>query len=160
MDPLCVDNNNQTTCCNGIKHHHAPLKLTTSDKIWWIAEKVSMVAIAVFAAVTDPILFAASFSLGLVIGLFDRQHDKAAVHHGHAACAHSFLEDLTGVKMPAPLGFIANVAVLVAHIDHHPTVFTPLVGVIMGLWAGKMLAPAIAPVVDMYSKDVVAFVQA
>lgn len=125
-------------CC----HHAHPS--STMDKVLELAEKVSLVVIGIMAALIDLPLFACTFLIGAAIGLLsDQKHLVAEQHNDHALCSHGFLEHITGVKLPAPIGLAANVAIFVAHLDHHATVFVPIVGVTMGIWAGKQASPTV-----------------
>lgn len=128
------------SCCHALHgmDHHVADKPSKMDKIIRVLEKVCLVAIGIFTAMTSPELFAVSFTIGLGIGIWN--HEKAkeeAPDQDHALCAHGFIEHLTGIKLPQPLGLAANVAILVAHIDHHAPVFVPIVGVSLGIWAGR-----------------------
>ena len=127
-----------SACCH---HSH---ESSTMDKALELAEKVSLVAIGIMAALIDLPLFACTFLIGAAIGLLSDQKHLVSEHHAdHALCSHGFLEHLTGIKLPAPIGLAANVAIFVAHLDHHATVFVPIVGVTMGIWAGKQASPTV-----------------
>lgn len=146
------------SCCHTPEPSpHIAKKISRMDKVIAVLEKVSLVAIGIFSAMTAIKLFVPSFALGLVIGLWDgtKSCEKPHSHQDHALCAHGFMEHLTGVKLPKPLALAANVAILVAHVDHHAPVFVPIVGVTMGIWAGRATAPAL----DLCCKKFAAFVK-
>lgn len=105
-----------------------------------ILEKISLIALAVFAAYTAPELFFPFFGFGVLLGAYLHWGEKKE-HHDHdhgGGCSQGFIEQLTGVKLPAPLGLAANVAITVCHIDHHASVFVPLIGLNSGMWIGKL----------------------
>lgn len=109
-----------------------------------ILEKISLVALAAFAAYTSPKLFLPFFGVGVILGIYLHWDKKVKHHHNHeheegGGCSQGFLEQLTGVKLPPPLGLAANIGITICHIDHHGTVFVPLTGLNAGLWAGKLL---------------------
>lgn len=140
MAPVTVSNQpTHPTCCHGVNR---PPSL--SEKVLRGLEKVSLVALAAFAAVSDVFLFTYSFTAGMAIGLLwdgatQTQCDEQ--HKGCGTCSNGFLEHLTKVKLPLGIGVVANVAILAAHIDHHATVFVPLVGVTTGIYVGATLRP-------------------
>lgn len=105
-----------------------------------ILEKISLVALAIFAATLIPKLFFSFCGAGVAVGTVLYWNNKA--HCGEAGkgsigCSQGFMEQLTGVKLPPPLGLGVNVAILACHLDHHSTVFVPLVGLNFGMWIGK-----------------------
>ena len=107
-----------------------------------VIEKISAFALGVFAAYVSWILFVPFFFVGVCIGVYSYIQDKSSHGHGHLAssCAHGLLEQLTGVKLPPVVSLAANIAVTVCHIDHHATVFFPIIGVSLGAWIGKTAA--------------------
>lgn len=140
----CSPVHQHKSCCHTPDHLLTlPKSRSATDKVIRVLEKVSLVAIGVFSAITSLPLFASSLFVGLAIGLWDGKmlSDQPHTHQDHSLCAHGFMEHLTGVKLPAPLALAANIAILVAHIDHHATVFVPIVGVTMGILAGRAAAP-------------------
>jgi len=112
-----------------------------------VLEKISLVALAVFAGYTNPKLFLSFFGGGVFLGIvthITKKHE-CGDKHGHedgGGCSQGFLEQLTGVRLPAPVGLAANVAITVCHIDHHQTIFIPLIGLNAGMWVGKLIAQA------------------
>lgn len=121
-------------CCGHVK------KKSKFQKIMDIADKVSAVALGIFAAYINWKLFVPFFFLGICIGSYTYLQNKKSNQHPHSGttCAQGFLEKLTGVQLPAPVSLAANIAVTVAHIDHHSNVFVPIVGVSLGAWAGDL----------------------
>ena len=122
------------------QEHPKPL----AEKFLVVLEKVSFVALAVFAAAKGGILFAPTFAAGMAIGLIwgDAMRGQSDAHHkGCATCSNGFMEQLTGVKLPWGIGLAANVAILAAHIDHHAVVFVPIIGVTTGIYTGVALRP-------------------
>lgn len=104
-----------------------------------IIEKISAIALGAFSLYTNRQLFVPFFLAGVCIGIYSYTKDKKSCHKYHpvSSCAHGLLEELTGVKLPSIISTIANIAVTVCHIDHHATVFVPIVGVSLGNWIGK-----------------------
>lgn len=103
-------------------------------------EKISAVALGVFAASVSLKLFLPFFFVGVCIGMHSYTQDTKAKNplHSISSCAHGLLEQLTGVKLPRLVSLTANIAVTVCHIDHHSVVFVPITGVTLGAWAGKI----------------------
>lgn len=112
------------------------------DKFMYLMEKVSAVALGAFAAFTSIELFIPFCLVGLALGLYSFfEVSSNHTSNGHsAACSHGFIESLTGIHLPAPISLAANIAITICHIDHHNTVFVPIVGLFIGSWAGKGLA--------------------
>ena len=107
-----------------------------------VLEKVSALALGVFAAYVNLWLFVPFAVLGVGIGIYNYY---AAVQQGRrdaaaSACSQGFLESLTGVKLPAPISLLANLAITAVHIDHHSDVFVPIVGLSVGAWFGQNAA--------------------
>ncbi len=114
-----------------------------------ILEKISLVALAIFAAYTSPKLFFPFFAFGVILGTYlhwgkqDKQkegEEHSHSHHSTSGCSQGFIEQLTGVKLPAPIGLAANLAITIVHIDHHSEVFVPIIGLNAGIWIGKLFA--------------------
>jgi len=121
-------------CC----HAQAPTA-SISERLFQILEKVSAVALGIFCAYASMELFIPFFLAGMAIGLY--QHFSSTPEQKDAArissCAQGFLEQLTGVKLPPLISLITNLAITWCHIDHHTTIFVPVVGVSLGAWAGQ-----------------------
>ncbi len=128
---------NHSHCC---AKPRAPISI--SEKIFHLLEKVSAVAVGVFAAFASIELFLPLFLTGTAVGIYQ----SLTAEHVHnetrkvSSCSQGFLEQLTGVKLPPLLSLGANLAVTWCHIDHHTTVFVPVVGLTLGAWAGKSFA--------------------
>jgi hypothetical protein len=84
-------------------------------------------------------LFVPFFLVGGAIGIYNYfQNEKESnLIHTSSACSHDLLEQLTGVRLPAPISLAAAVAVTLCHIDHHATVFVPIVGLFLGALVGS-----------------------
>lgn len=140
-DTMYINTSQHSACCQPPLSLDLPTPKNSPkmDRILRVVEKISVVAIGVFSAMVSFPLFATSFALGLSIGLWEGRKFEHHSHKDHALCAHGFIEHLTGVKLPAPLSLAANVAILIAHIDHHATVFIPIIGISMGIRAASPL---------------------
>lgn len=99
-----------------------------------VAERITAIALGIFSAYVNIKLFLPAFLIGMTIGAYS--HITNARNSG-SSCTNGLLEQLTGVKLPAPISLAANVAVTICHIDHHASVFVPIIGVSLGAWAGK-----------------------
>jgi hypothetical protein len=123
-------------CCN--RPVHQP---SLSDQTFKMLEKVSAVALGAFAAMADMGLFIPFFTAGAALGLYQylsSTHREAHASSG-SACSQGFLEQLTGVKLPPLISLGANMAITWCHIDHHSSVFVPVIALILGDWAGQLL---------------------
>jgi hypothetical protein len=120
------------------QHHHTS---KTAEKMWWALEKASAIALGIFSAYTNLKLFIPVFLLGISLGIYN--YFEGINKHTHSSstssCSQGFMEQLTGIKLPAPLSLIANIAITVCHIDHHDTVFVPIVAASIGAWTGQSL---------------------
>jgi hypothetical protein len=135
---LKVHNHTAPDACHSHSCHPKKNK-STFDKVMNIAEKISAVALGIFAASVSFKLFLPFFFVGVGIGAYNYAQNKHSHNNasGVSPCAQGFLEGLTGVKLPAPVSLATNIAVTVCHIDHHGSVFVPIVGISVGAWAGK-----------------------
>lgn len=104
-----------------------------------VIEKISAIALGVFSAYVNWKLFVPYFFVGVCIGIYSYTQDNASCSRPHpvSSCAHGLLEQLTGVKLPPVISLVANIAITVCHIDHHSTVFVPIIGISLGAWLGK-----------------------
>ena len=142
----------QSCCHEPVKpfaHRHKHQE-DSMEKAFRLVAKVSALALGVLAAITDLGLFIPAFALGTVIGVATYQksvHSHKHSHfHGHSSdggCSHGFMEKYLEIKVPESVGFVAAAAVFAVHIDHHPEVFVPIVGVSVGIWAGNLVAPSL-----------------
>lgn len=113
--------------------------ISRSDYLLNIIEKISAIALGAFSFYTSSKLFLPSFFIGCVIGIYCYIEDANSCDQLHrvSSCANGLLEQLTGVKLPKIVSIVTNVAVTVCHIDHHSSVFVPVVGISIGAWCGK-----------------------
>lgn len=137
--------NTSPTTTHKHAHHHEVKTCCAKEKSKFdmvinVLEKISAVALGVFSAIVDWKLFVPFFFVGTGIGIYSYIQDSKVGGHVHpiSSCANGLLEQLTGVKLPPVVSLAANIAVTVCHIDHHSTVFVPVIGVSLGNWIGKM----------------------
>jgi hypothetical protein len=105
-----------------------------------VLEKISAVALGLFSAYTNWMLFVPSFLIGIGIGIYNhikREGTEEAHSHSHSSCAHEVFERVTGVSLPAPISLAAGVAVTICHIEHHAIAFVPIAGLFLGAWVGE-----------------------
>lgn len=134
----------QKTCCqtnNGTVGNQK--KKSNYHKVMGALEKISAIALGALSAYINWQLYVPFFAVGVAIGIYSYFKDKKAcpLRRPGSSCTQGLLEQLTGVKLPAPVGLAVNIAVTVCHLDHHSSVFVPIVGVSLGAWAGKCMAP-------------------
>ncbi len=126
--PTTVNNlNSCSPCCE-----------TPQNPLWFsLVEQVTAVALAVFAFQVSADLFVPFFLVGIVIGGYQALTSDPAERDNGAAmgCSRGLMEQLTRVKLPRLVSLAADVAVMWCHIDHHSTVFVPMIG----LYAGAKL---------------------
>jgi hypothetical protein len=123
------------TCCSG--HTYSP---PLNDKLFYLLEKVSAVALGCFAAKMSMNLFLGYFLIGTAIGLYQYFYTDVAERISKtrtSSCSQGLLEQLTGAKLPPLVSLAANLAVTWYHVQHHSVVFVPIVGVSLGAWAGQ-----------------------
>jgi hypothetical protein len=129
-------------CCG---HKHAVREVNRekiSDKIFYLAERLSAIALGIFAAVEFPELFVPTFVFGMILGL--AIPGNSVSHHGAiTSCSQGFLEQTLGVKLPDSVALLAGFGVTAVHIDHHPEVFARIAGVTVGMKAGQMVRAGI-----------------
>ncbi len=137
---LTVDN---TYIPHTHKHSHSTKKNTDIDQYLNVAQVVSAIAVVAFALYVDPALFAASFVFGVFVGAYQsfRRAEGDRCSTEGASCSQGVFEQLSGVKLPKIIELIASVAVVLCHIDHHPTVFIPISGLYFGARLGKAISP-------------------
>lgn len=113
-----------------------------SRYLFQLFEKVSAVALGVFSAYASMELFLPFFLAGTAIGLYQyfSEGPQEGASRGGVACSQGLLEQLTQVKLPPLVSLGTNLAITWCHIDHHTTVFVPVVGLSLGAWAGQSLA--------------------
>lgn len=137
---------NNAACCHvekkpAICHDHQSTPVM--DTVMFVLEKISLIALGIFTAYKNINLFLPYMAAGLVLGFYSFFVDKNSSSSAHgSACSQGFLEHLTGVKLPAPISLLADVAITLCHIDHHASVFVPIAAGLFGAWAGKSLLQA------------------
>lgn len=121
-----------------VKCGHVHIKPKISTFIG-ILEKISAIALGIFAALTDLKLFIPFFITGVAIGIYNYFENKENCENGHSvsSCSLGVLEQFLGVKLPSIVSLAANIAGMVCHIDHHSTVFVPIVAISIGVWVGQ-----------------------
>ena len=105
-----------------------------------ISEKVCAIALIVFSAYTNITLFVPFFLVGFAIGLGQAFEDKKQGINTLAttSCSLGLMEKLLKIKLPRIVSLAVDAAVLVCHIDHHGTVFIPVIAISAGNWTGNM----------------------
>lgn len=131
-----IHNHHHHACCHEPVHQPS-----ISEQLFKILEKVSAVALGAFAAYASMELFLPFLLLGTAVGLY--QHFSSTRDHADGStgsgCSQGFLEQLTGVKLPPLLSLGANLAITWCHIDHHTSIFVPVIALSLGAWAGQAL---------------------
>jgi hypothetical protein len=97
-------------------------------------EKVSAVALGVFCAATDPLLFGTSFLAGVCIGVFGK--NMRASGNLSSPCSGGFIEQITGIQAPPLVSLVSNFLMTYCHIDHHAQFVVPIIGVHLGISTG------------------------
>lgn len=133
------------TCCQNIIQPTDDSLRINARKVLDVMEKLSAIAIGIFAAISGPVYFAGSFALGVALGLLSQRSTVCACGPAGAAssCSIGFLERNTGVKLPALVSLVAGFAVMAEHIRHHSHVFVPITGVTLGYWVGTVAQPTV-----------------
>ncbi len=121
------------SCCGSLPpiFHNEQMLLKT-------IEKVSLVFLSAISVVTRPVLFLVSFAGGRFLQEYLQSKQILALGVGTApSCTQGVLEQITGVKLPAPIALAVNVAITVCHAVHHSLVFTPIIGLYAGMYSAK-----------------------
>ena len=106
-------------------------------------ELVCRIALAVFAAVKAPILFAISSGVGFVCGIgyavvkLLQATPMAPEGSEKPVCAQGYMDFLSGMRFPQPIGTLATTAFIAAHMRHDPQFYVPFCGLFVGFWFGK-----------------------
>lgn len=103
-----------------------------------VIEQITAVALAVLAYQVSADLFIPFALVGASIGLYQALTSNAS-EHDHSArmgCSRGLMEQLTGIQLPRLVALATDVAVMGCHIDHHATVFVPMIA----LYTGAKLA--------------------
>lgn len=147
-----------SSCCTpDLKHHNPtvgsccpppqkPLKATLYNQVLDIALKVSVAALGVIAAIASFQSFMITFSIGIVLGIYQGWSHKAQsrILSSGNFCTQGFIEQATGVKLPPEFNLAINVALTADHlVGAHPSqIHSMLLGVYVGTWLGNEIAPA------------------
>jgi hypothetical protein len=128
-----------------------PQQLAAPQKEEFITllDTISRIALGVIAMITSATLFIPWLGIGVVWGLYEHHNQtKSCSHqHGFAGCGQGFMERMAGTPFRPELSLIANLAVTICHIDHHPTIFVPYSGFALGMWMGQLVD---APLTQAY----------
>lgn len=111
------------------------------DTLTSIIEKISAVALGIFAAYMDWELFVPFFFAGACIGVYSCPQNKTPCNPSFpvSSCTNSLLEQLTGVKLPPIIALVINIAVTVCHIEHHTAIYVPIIGISLGAWGFRLV---------------------
>ena len=125
-------------CCRAKPSDSADSKSST---LLFILEKVSLVALTVLSAYVSKFLFIPFFLIGTGIGIYKYLQERTGDQEGRMgpSCTQSILEQVTGIKMPAAIALVENVAITACHTWNHTTVFVPIVALSIGAYAGKSM---------------------
>ncbi len=115
-----------------------------------ILEKICLVALVAFAFYSSPKLCAYFTAGGFVIGLGLTLSKKIQPQtQGSIGCSQGFLEQLTGVRLPPPIGLVANAAILVDHMRCHSSpIYVAITGFNFGLFLGHSVGTYVVPPVQ------------
>jgi len=134
---VAIGLNEAISCCD---HKHTVKEYSQAkimEKAFYLAERLSAIALGVFAATAFPALFFPTFAFGVVLGL--AIPGESSQHYGSlSSCSQGFLEQTMGVKLPDSVALAAGFAVTAVHIDHHPEVFARIAGVTVGMKVGQL----------------------
>lgn len=106
-------------------------------------ELICRIAIAVFALVVQPVLFAISFGIGSAVGaayaiyLKIKNDPNSLEGDAQPVCAQGFMEYLSGMKYPLGISTAVTGIFIAEHVYHNPCFYVPFAGFFVGLWAGK-----------------------
>ncbi len=125
------------------KHHRdGTLRKTTTDYVVLI----SRIALGIIAAITSLVLFVPFFVGGIGWALH-KLHDPSLhshYHHHHhdpfsvAGCGE-YMQTISGMEFSPEANLVANLAITICHIDHHPIVFVPYSALSIGMWVGQLI---------------------
>lgn len=118
-----------------VHYHH------TSDPFMATLNRLTSVALIAFSAYSNMQLFVPSFAFGMAVGIFQVYRDQ---HRGNSAvipsCAHGFLEQTSGVKLPEILSLAIGAALYIHELEHHPEMGVLVGGLIGGALCVTLLA--------------------
>jgi hypothetical protein len=101
-----------------------------------IAMRIGALALGAFAAYVEWKLFVAALLVGIPAGVFWGSKGNQSPQ---SACSQGVIDNLTQTQLHPIINLIFGAAVTVCHIDHHPTIFVPIVGFSLGAWVGTYL---------------------
>lgn len=132
--------------CHDHHCHHHEVQTPAQKrlmKVMKVLEVVSLVFLAVIACYTNYKLFLPFFGAGVLLGTYMYWNIKerpVIISDGDSGgCSQGTLEQLTGVKLPAPIALAVNVAMTYEHVVHHSKIFPPIIGLNAGVFIGKYL---------------------
>ena len=128
-----------TLCCPVTNPLSSPPPYTIKTLMIEVAEKVSMVALGVFAFVFQPELFTGAFAIGIIYGLSSNSSQESTCAEG-SGCSQGLIERLTNVRLPKVVSLIIEVAISIMHMEHHSDILSPLHGFMIGAYCGKKIA--------------------
>lgn len=104
-----------------------------------VLEKVCLVGLGALAIYANWQVFIPFFLIGGAIGVYSYLQDKDFSQYARAAasCTQGVLEQISGVKLPAPVALATNAAITACHVVHHGVVFVPVVALCVGAYVGK-----------------------
>lgn len=103
-------------------------------------EKLSVLALAIFAGYTNWKLFVPFFAVGVGMGLHSHMKDKSlGKTYTASSCSQSFIEGVTGVKLPRIASLAGNVGVAYMHAKYHAPYIVWLIALAVGAAVGKAL---------------------
>jgi hypothetical protein len=89
-------------------------------------------------------LFLPFLGLGIAVRVYQIVTNSAEnVSCGGTSGCGGILPEALGINLPPLIVFFANLAIMYCHIDHHPTIFIPIIGLWMGAWAAQLSGKAI-----------------
>ena len=139
---------------------------------YFVLEKITLLALSILAAYSCPKLFFPFFGTGIIIGTClnwnkrivwpcnqqtsCHKHDTHCHENNQASgggCSQGLMEQLTGVRLPPPLGLAANVAIMADHVvghhgHKHSNVFVPIIALNAGVWVGALLGDALPSLIE------------
>ncbi len=123
-----------------------------------VLEKISLIALGIFGAYTCPKLFFPTCGVGIALGIF-LQWRRASNGgdtrkcEGSIGCSQGTFEDMTGYKLPAPVGIGINIAILTVHMGHHHLLYGGVIaGLNVGVWIGGTATAGVQLISRGFSK--------
>lgn len=119
-----------SACASG---HNKP------DALMMNLKKASDVALGLFSAYTDAKLFIPFFLVGTGLGVYNSIYDMKWCNYSIGSSCGSDL------NLPPQLLLIATFVIALTHIDHHSTVFVPIMATSFGVTFGTEIANLFKP---------------